>query len=186
MENRIYFNNIQLTNAESDGDVGRIEGYACHWFQENMNAERVNAKSFDVFFNLMDEGKIQPVVNYNHDSSMVVGKIDELERDDKGLIMKAHVNKNVAFVRDTLWPLIEAGDMTGLSTEGYIPSASDIEWLNDDTYFVKCFILTAVAVTPIPADGNARFSLANAVRNMKPTDKEVEEAVKASKWYFLV
>lgn len=183
MEQKIYFNNIQITNAADDGNVGRIEGYAAHWFTDNMNSERVNSTSFDTFFNLMEDGKIQPIVNYNHDSNMVVGKIDALDRDSKGLIMKAHINKNVAFVRDTLWPLIVAGDMTGLSTEGYIPSAQDIEWLNDETYFVKCFILTAVAITPIPADGGARFSLANAVRNLKPTDDEVRDTIAKSKWF---
>ena len=186
MENKIYFNNIKITNAESDGDIGRIAGYAAHWYNENMNNERVNSASFDKFFTLMESGKIEPTINYNHDSNMVIGKIDALDRDDKGLYMLAHINKKIAFVRDTLWPLIEDGDMTGLSTEGFIESSQDIEWLNDDTYYVKSFILTSVAITPIPADGYARFSLVNVVNNLKPTDEEVKNEINKSKWYLLM
>ena len=185
MENKIYLNNIRITNAVDDDGVGRIEGFAAHWYKPNFNDERVNASSFDTFFQLMGEGKIEPTLNFNHNPERIIGKIDKLEAKDEGLWMQAHVNKNVAFVKETVWPLIEAGDLTGLSTEGYIRSSDDVEWLKDDTYFVRSFILTAVAVCPTPADGYARFSVANVVNNMRPTEEEVKEEIKKTKWYIM-
>lgn len=183
MENKIYLNNIRITNAVDDDGVGRIEGFAAHWYKPNFNEERVDASSFDKFFQLMGEGKIEPVLNFNHSSERIIGKIDRLETKEDGLWMEAHVNKNVAFVKETVWPLIEAGDLNGLSTEGYIPSSDNIEWLKDNTYFVKTFILTAVAVCALPADGYARFSVANVVNNMRPTEEEAKETIKKLKLY---
>lgn len=186
MENITYFDNIEIANAAEDGSVMRIEGYACHWDEANLNRQRVNANSFQKFFDMMEAGKLDnPILNYNHDSAMLIGRVDGLERNDRGLWMKAHINKDVAFVRDTLMPMILNKDINKLSTEGYI-SKNDVEFFDDDTFYIKNFMLSAIAVVSTPADWDATFSLTNVVNRLKPTDEEAREEIRKSRLHYIL
>lgn len=174
------YNELAITNAAEDGDLLNIEGVACHYNRANLNGEIVNAKSFDVFFGLYNDKKLTPALNWSHNSDIIIGGIDSLVSKKDGLHMQAHLNKNVAIVRDTLLPNILAGDIKSLSTEGW---AQNIRWNDDDdTYYVGDFILTAVAVVSTPADYEAEFSVRNKFANLR--EQKPETALK-SKWYLL-
>lgn len=183
----IYINNpvdgLKFTNSE---DKLEIEGYACHWDKKNLNGEIVYRNSFDTFFTAYEKGSIRPVLNHEHDNSKVIGGIDELDRDETGLYIIAHLNKTIPYVNDWLAPNIMAGDIKNLSTEGFPVGGYDSIRVNEDkSYSVLDFMLTAVAIVNHPADTLADFSVRNYL-NMKPTEEEVKEEVVKSKWYLFV
>lgn len=177
---------MAITNAAEDGSVMRIEGYTAHWDEANLNRQRVNSKSFDKFFEMLKAGKLDyPVMNYNHDQNQLIGKVDSLERDGSGLFIKAHINKEVAFVRDTLLPLILNGDIDKLSTEGYI-TKNDVEFFDDGTFYIRNFMLSAIAVVSVPADWDAEFSVVNVVNRLKPTDEEVKREIEKARLAYIL
>lgn len=181
MENKIIYlqNDIKLVNLKEDDGKMFLEGYAAHFDKVNLNSQIVNAKSFDTYFSLLNDNKIgKAIMNWEHDRDKQIGAIDNITTDDEGLFIEAHLNTDIPFVSDWLVPNIKANDLTGLSTEGYVYGGIDGIVMNDDgSYYVKDFILYAVALTTNPADVEARFSLANAVQEWK-----LQTAPK-SKWY---
>ena len=169
METKILtLNNIcKIENAAVDGDVLRIGGYACHYDVTNLNQERVNAKSFDSFFTLYNEGKLTPRLNWEH-SDTVIGGIDEIESRENGLWINCHLNQGVKIVADMIAPNILAGDLNSFSTEGYILNGyNGIVENDDDSYYVKDFILTAVSIVRTPADWDAVFTVQNFIDEFK-------------------
>lgn len=183
----LYFNNIKIENHSETPDRLNIEGYICHFNRENLNSEMVDSNSFDTFFEMYGEGKLVPIVNYNHDSNQIIGGIDTIETRKDGLYMKAFLNRDVKINSDMIIPNILAGTISGFSTEGFIQDGWDgIVELESGGYYVKNFILTAVAVTATPADWDAKFSLSNFIKEYKEKkEKESEETKNRLKWYQL-
>ena len=187
--NTIFINNLKIENAVETDSLLNIEGYCCHFNRANLNQEVVDAHSFDTFFDMYVEGKLNPKLNYNHDSNYIIGGIDDFDVKKDGLYMKAHINKNVAICRDMIIPNILSGDLNTFSTEGYIKDGySGIVENEDGSYYVKDFLLTAVGVVPTPADWDAKFTLTNFINEYKThkeeEKKEIEKA--SSKWYLMM
>lgn len=188
MENILYINNtedqLKFTNS---GDKLEIEGYCCHFDRRNLNGEITHFNSFDTFFSAYQKGTIKPKINVEHDNNRIIGGIDDIDRDTTGLYIVAHINKGIPYVSDWLIPNIEAGDINSFSSEGFPVGGYDSIVFNDkdQSYTVLDFMLTAVAIVAHPADTKAEFTVKNYL-NTKPTDKEVEEEVKKSKWYLFV
>lgn len=182
--NKIFINGLKIENAKNKDNIIEIEGYCAHYNRANLNNERVDANSFKKFFNMFENGIVKPHLNYNHDSNMLIGGIDDIVSMDEGLFMQAHLNKDVALVRDTIWPLIESHDLDSFSTEGVIENGWDgIEEQDDGTYYVKDFILLGVAIVANPADWEAKFTFKNFLDENK-AKIELENA-KKSKWYLI-
>lgn len=162
MINKITFsaNDMHIFNVSEESNLIKIDGTAAHFDTPNLNGEVVNASSFDNFFALYNDGKLNPALTFNHDSAQLIGGIDKIYIADDTLRCSAHINKDVAFVRDTLAPMILAGDIKSYSTEGYL-AYSDIEELENGTYFAKNFLLTAVSIVSIPADYKSEFTIKN-------------------------
>lgn len=178
----IYNPEFKIENAVADDNLLKIEGYFCHFNKMNLNGEVVDENSFKEFFKMYGEKKIQPALNFNHTDSLI-GGIDNVTSKGDGLWLNAHLNRNVALVRDMIEPCIMAGDLNSFSSEGYIAGGWDgITELKDGGYYVKNFMLTAVAVVAVPADPDAKFSLQNFLSANKPV---APEPVK-SKWYLFV
>lgn len=171
---------LHITNAVEDNDFLIIEGTAAHFDVPNLNSEIVNAASFDKFFKLYkEEKKIRPSLTYNHDSANLIGGIDDIYVENDTLMCLAHVNKNIRFCADTLIPSILAGDTKSFSTEGFV-SYDDIEERENNTYYCKNFLLTAISVVNLPADYQSEFVIKNWY--------EAEKALKTlprSKWYLI-
>lgn len=184
MEQKIrLFNDIDVLSYNSEDDKLRIEGFAAHFGKPNLNKEIVFAESFNMFFDAYDKGQIKPVLNFEHQSDKQIGGIDEISRDSDGLFIKAHLNTGIPYVSEWLVPNIMAGDVNKLSSEGIVIGGRDgIKVNQDGSYVVLNFMLTAVAIVKHPADWNAEFTVKNYMESLPP----VEEAVKASKWYFLM
>lgn len=186
-QNKIFFDRVSIENAVSTEDRLDIEGYACHFLQENLNREIVDASSFDAFFTLYNAKKLVPRLNYNH-SDTLVGGIDSLEVRDRGVWMKAHLNNNIAIVRDMIAPCVLAGDISGLSTEGFVTNGyEDIVTHKDGSYFVKSFMLTGVSVVSTPADWDAQFSVANFFQKFASTsEEEAQKNLKSNTWIYFM
>lgn len=182
MNKTFYIENpsLHITNAVDDTDFLIIEGTAAHFDVPNLNSEIVNAASFDKFFKMYkEEKKIKPALTYNHDSSNLIGGIDDIYVDNNTLMCLAHINKNIKFCADTLIPSIIAGDTKSFSTEGYL-SYDDIVERGDGTYYCKNFLLTAISVVNLPADYQSEF----VIKNWYEAEKALKEKPK-SKWYLI-
>ena len=162
MEDIILTNTYTIQNAVEDSDKLNIEGYCCHYNKTNLNDQIVDARSFDYFFNLYDEGKMKPALNYEH-TTEIIGGVDSIERRDDGLFMTAHLNKSVP-VNNMIIPNIIAGDIKSFSTEGFVKGGYAGLEERDNGFYIKDFVLTAVAIVSVPADWDAEFSVANMLK----------------------
>ena len=187
MENKFYIENrFELANAAQESDFLKIEGYCCHFNIKNLNDQVTDSKSFDTFFEMYNSGKLKPVLNFNHDPEMVIGGIDDVAVMDEGLYMQARLNMNVPLVRDMIAPNVLAGDIDSFSTEGRCLNPSDdLIALKAGGYYIKNFILTAVAVVTTPADWMAKFSISNYFDEYRKLQSAEEEIKKTRLGYVL-
>lgn len=157
--------------SESNSDLLIVEGYGCHFNVENGNGEIVTENSFKDFFDELKNGGQMPYFNYQHDANMIIGGWDEIVADDKGLYCRGHINKKVALVRDTVLPLIESGDLAGLSTEGY-----SMGWYDEEknVWNAEKFLLLGISLVSLPADFGAQMVVKNSMRMREEKRKEDE------------
>ena len=154
-------NALRLTNthtAEDNADLLIVEGYGCHFNKANGNGEIVTVDSFADFFNELRNGGQMPYFNYQHQPDQIIGGWDSIEADETGLVCRGHLNKRVALVRDTVLPLVESGDLAGLSTEGYAMGWYDEE-LN--VWHAEKFMLLGISLVSLPADFGAQMIVRN-------------------------
>lgn len=173
---------FKIENAVTEDNNLVINGMAAHYNVRNLNDEIVDANSFSEFFNLYNEGKLTPALNWNH-SDTIIGGVDLIESRKDGLWMQAHLNGNVAICRDMIIPCIMGNELNSFSTEGYIrDGVNGVDFNEDGSYYVRNFLLTAVAIVPTPADSDAKFSVKNYLLEYNPNllinNKKEEEIVK--------
>lgn len=167
-------NALQLTaqrTASDNGDLLIVEGYGCHFNTENGNGEIVTENSFADFFAELKNGGQMPYFNYQHNATDIIGGWDEIKADERGLYCRGHINKRVALVRDTVLPLIESGDLAGLSTEGYT-----MGWYDEQNgiYHAEKFMLLGISLVSLPADFAAQMIVKNDLR-MRKEETQVDE-----------
>ena len=182
MENKFYIENrFELANAAQEDGFLRIEGFCCHFDIRNLNDQVTDSKSFDAFFEMYNSGKLKPVMNYNHDPNQVIGGIDDVAVMDDGLYLQARLNMSVPLVRDMIAPNVMAGDINSFSTEGRTLNSphEDLVPLANGGFYIRNFILTAVAVVTTPADPDAKFEIRNffdEYRRLQSPEEEVQRA----------
>lgn len=170
-EERHILNAIRLNAVEKKDNILKVEGYAAHFDDRNHNYEIVTADCFTEFLDEMKKDGLKPMFTFNHDSNAIIGGWDEISTDDTGLLVRGHINTDVAFVRDNLLPLIEAGDLNHLSTEGW----ADGEWDSKrDAFVCSKFMLTAISLVALPADFAAKAEIRNKYEN-KPKQKQAKK-----------
>ena len=147
--------------SDSNADLLIVEGYGCHFGVENGNGEIVTEASFKDFFDELKKGGQMPYFNYQHDQNSIIGGWDEIKADERGLYCRGHINKRVALVRDTVLPLIESGDLAGLSTEGY-----SMGWFDEanNVWHAEKFLLLGISLVSLPADFGAQMVVKNSLR----------------------
>lgn len=169
----INLNGIRFEySAPKEGEnLQRIAGYVCKWNETNANGWNIRPGAFDKSLKDFREKGLKPRLDYEHDFSSVIGGIDVLENDEKGLYIEAHLNTEVALVRDTVLPLMKSGDLNFFSSEFFTDEA---EWSEDGNYvLVQSATLVGVAVVSLPADSGADAHLAS----FKPKKTEEKERV---------
>lgn len=179
---RIYSPTLTIENAVQDDNRLNIEGWAAHFNRANLNGEVTDKDSYNLYFQMRNEGKIRTLLNYEH-SDTVIGDVDDIACKNEGLWVKCHLNKGVKIVDDMIAPNILAGTLNSFSTEGIVQGGYDgIVELDNGNFYVKNFILTSLSIVRCPADWDATFSVANFLQTHKPV--EVATPYK-SKWYLL-
>lgn len=170
---RIYINNeLTFNSVEESDDFLRIKGYGCHYNIRNLNDEIVDAKSFNHFFDMYNSGFLTPLLNYEHDRTMVIGTVDSITSDNTGLFFECSINAAVPFCKDNLIPNIQKGVIKSFSTEGFIENGyNGIVTNSDGSYYVKDFVLTDLAVVCHPADWSSEFSIANYMKHIPQPSK---------------
>lgn len=162
-----------IVNAVTEDNFLKIEGIAAHYNKPNLNSEIVDANSFNMFFNMYKSKELEPVVNYEH-SDTVIGDVTKIVSKKDGLWISARLNNGVKIVNEMLAPNILAGTLKKFSTEGMIYGGLDGIVVNeDDTYYVKNFLLTAVSIVRTPADPNAAFSVKNYIEELKRRSRPI-------------
>lgn len=172
-KNIINLNGIRFEYAApKEGDnLQRIAGYVCKWNETNANGWNIRPGAFDKSLAAFKEQGLKPRLDYEHDFLAVIGGIDSLESDENGLYIEAHLNTDVALVRDTVLPLMKSGDLNFFSSEFITDEA---EWSEDGNYvLVQSATLVGVAVVSLPADAGAEAYLAS----YRPQPKEEKERV---------
>lgn len=179
-ENKIFkssLNGIALDRRErAEGDnLIRIAGYACHFGEVNGNGEIVTESSFRSFFEALHNGGQMPMLTYNHNSDLLIGGWDKFTADEKGLYAEGHINADVALVRDTILPLMESGDLNGLSTEGWY-DWNTAEVTEDGAVKINDYALCAVSLVALPADFAAKVESRNALTLERNRQSEKTES----------
>lgn len=167
---KLILNALRLERVEpktADGLIP-VEGYACHFNKPNKHGEIVDEASFKNFFAELKEGGMMPVFNYQH-TPQVIGGWDRFETDATGLKAYGHLNANAAEVRDNILPLVEAGDVAYLSTEGWCPF-DDVEERGEN-YYLANFKLLGVSLVSLPADFGAAMKIKNEMEARKKAAK---------------
>lgn len=161
---------IERVNRTETGAV--VSGYACHFGKANGNGEIVDEKSFEGFFSQLKDGGLMPAFNFQHDNSLIIGGWDDIAADAEGLHVVGHLNTSSKYVADNILPLVEAGDVTHLSTQGF--SYFDDWEEREDGFYIKNFYLTAIALVALPADFGAKAELRNDYRAWKAEQPKPE------------
>lgn len=162
MRKKLSLNALHIDSVNVTDTGATVEGYAAHFNKVNGNGEIVDENSFTKFFEELKAGGLMPAFNWQHNSDRIIGGWDSITADAEGLKVVGHLNTESKFVRDEVLPLLKAGDVASLSTEGF-------SWFEDweereDGFYIKNFSLTAIALVALPADFGARVSLKNEYR----------------------
>lgn len=179
---RIYSPELTIQNASEDGNRLNIEGWAAHFNRANLNGEVTDKNSYNVYFQMRNEGKIRTLLNYEH-TDTVIGDVDDIECKNEGLWVKCHLNKGVKINDEMIIPNVLAGTLNSFSTEGIVQGGYDgIVELDNGNFYVKNLILTSLSIVRTPADWDATFSVANFLQTHKP--KEVVTPTQLRWWLY--
>lgn len=128
-----------------------------------------------------------PILTYMHGLDKVMGKVLEYNIiEDRGIWIKAQVAKDVKWVDEEVWPLIEQGIIKGFSY-GY--STKDEEKgikEGKEVNYLKEVELFEIAIVTLPMNANALFNISStgAVKSMtiieekKITTPESKQTIK--------
>lgn len=164
---KINSGNFTINNANETPDRLIVEGYAAMYGTTNLNGWIVDNNSFAEFMKRRENGTVRTILNYEHNNDQQIGRVVELITDDKGLFATAELNLEIPFVNDWLRPNILAGDLKSFSTEGYPMNGRNDIVKSGEGYYIKNFLLSALAITKHPAEPQANFNIANYLKEIK-------------------
>lgn len=167
---------IERVGEKSQDGLMPIEGYICHYNEPNLNGEIYDEASFAWWLGELEKGGVMPALNYNH-SDLIIGGWDRFESDSVGMKGYGHLNTNSAEVRDNILPLVEAGDVNRLSTEGW----NDWNFIEErgDALYMGRFTMTAVSLVGFPpADFKAEMvTIRNEFAAWKKQQKQYDRVI---------
>ena len=139
-----------------DAEAGTFEGYLSVYGNTDLQKEVVEPGAWHVAMNPL------PLL-YRHDRNQLIGAIDELLDDDKGLFIKGHLNLNVARAKE-VYALMQEGLITGLSP-GFQETKDS--FVGDIRHIIAANMYEA-SLTPFPANPVA------GVTHFKELDGEID------------
>ena len=141
----VEFNDVKL--KDSPNGAMQMSGYASTAAPDLVN-DIIPPSAFSKY---IDKYRRNPVYCYNHDHSMPIGKVAQIDITDQGLYLKDITLTPIPVVREMLWPLIKDGVLKQQSI-GFL--TLDGKWVGDGEYYehslvylLECSIVT-VACNP--------------------------------------
>ena len=114
-----------------------------------------------------------PILTYMHGLDKVMGKVLEYNViEDRGIWIKAQVAKDVKWVDEEVWPLIDQGIIKGFSY-GYSTKEEEKGVMEGkEVNFLKEVELFEIAIVTLPMNANALFNISStgAVKSMTIID----------------
>ena len=140
--------------SDEAASVVYIEGYASVFLNpdgsrlEDRDGESVSIALLDIA-----NYKKNPILVYNHDWGDVAGQIVEIEKNEKGLYIKAEVHKFTG--REQVFESVQKGILKTFSI-GFVPKTfTYIE--EDDVFEISSAELVEISLAPVPSNQDAIF-----------------------------
>jgi HK97 family phage prohead protease len=168
MNMKRIWNEIKSVKAEDGGAVS-IEGWA--------NKAVVDDVGDLMDFSAVDMKRYEknPILLYNHDRNLPIGKVVEAKVEKDGLWVKALISNSkdvvVSYVRD----LVKEGILKTFSI-GFEPKKEDRK---DGVNVIKEWRLNEISIVTLPANIEAEFALAKSLGEAKSLDEARALVLKA-------
>lgn len=146
---------FKLLDVAADDSVIYIEGYASVYrtplgdIQVDRDNEAVNTDNLD-----LDSYRKNPVLVWNHDWSTVVGKIISVEKDSKGIYVRAEVHKLKGL--ESKYEAIKKGLVKSFSI-GFVPY--EAEYMDNDVLEITKATLVEISIAPVQSNPEALFQI---------------------------
>jgi hypothetical protein len=145
--------NQEAVTVEENGDLV-IEGYAAVWEGEDRQGENFAPGAFERASKAFVEG--QGALCFHHKHDHVLGRVEHLQEDGKGLKMRARVDGAIANhpVLGTIYNQIKKGTLRGLSVGGFFKRA-----IIEGKQRIADMDFTEISVTGVPVHTGPSFAV---------------------------
>lgn len=138
---------------EDNGDELVIEGYASD-FENDRQDEAFLPGAFDSAIKSFMEN---PALLYHHDYSKALGRVTELRKDEKGLFMRAVIDKpSAGSWAEDIFNKVRSGTIKGLSVGGRFFRKTTV---GGEQRIHKADLME-ISVTPMPVNPRTLFAVA--------------------------
>jgi HK97 family phage prohead protease len=143
----------EVLTVEENGDL-IIEGYAAIFEGDDRQGENFAPGAFERGMKAFLEGRAP--LCYHHNKSKVLGKVLDLEQDDRGLKIRARVDGEIATHPElkTYYGQIKKGTIDGLSIGGFFKRG-----LVDGKRRIIDMDMTEISTTATPVHSKPSFSV---------------------------
>lgn len=143
----------EAVTVEDNGDI-IIEGYAAVWEGDDREGENFAPGAFQRAAKSFVEG--QGALCFHHKHDHVLGRVENLEEDGKGLKMKARVDGAIQDhpVLGTIYKQIKSGTLRGLSVGGFFKRA-----MIEGKRRIADMDFTEISVTGVPVHTGPSFAV---------------------------
>lgn len=151
------YQNVEFKNITTDNSaqIITIEGYASVYrymdgsLVVDRDEEIVNTDGI-----MLDSYMENPVLIFNHDWNLVIGKVIEITKDYTGLKVKAEVYKLTNY--EHIFEAVQKGLIKSFSL-GF--RAKDYKWYDDETIEISESILYEISLAPVQSNPKALFDV---------------------------
>ena len=153
--------NFEVKNIGFE-EEGIITGYACVFNEIDLANDVIKSGAFTAS---LDERT--PVMLWNHNSDMVLGKWLEIREDEKGLFVKGQLCLDVEKSQE-IYELLKNKSVTGLSIGFSIDkSAYDV----NGNRIIEKLSLFEISIVPIPCNEKAQITDVKSLSNIRDVER---------------
>lgn len=153
---------------QDDEKYFHIEGYASTFNDLDRGGDIIQPGAFKKSI-----AEFKPMFLWSHDHGKLIGVIDEISEDVKGLFIKARCPRDDTYVSGHVIPQVEIGSVKSMSI-GYF--AIDFEYDSDtEVRILKEIKLFEISLVPLPMNPNADITSA------KTLDIDIAKKIKTKR-----
>lgn len=148
---------LSLKEVEQDDEkYFKVEGYASTFNNEDRGGDIVMPGAFSTSIK-----ELTPMLLWSHNHDRLIGKIDEIFEDSKGLFIRARCPREDSFVKGHVIPQVDLGSVASMSI-GYYPIVSEYD-RDDEVRRLKEVKLFEVSLVPLPMNPRAVITSAKSL-----------------------